>query len=100
MGKDKPWAPADGAEQVDPAPEAQEARVATRHFTPAHRSDEPEAQPLSPRPETFEPAYAAWRSENGNRLDADYRRWRAETGQPFSDAFLDWAAEEARKRRG
>lgn len=91
MSKKGPWTPGDGAEQVDPAPQVQEARVATRHFTPAHRSDEPEP---------FEPAYSAWRATNGNRLDDDYRRWRAETGQAFSDAFLEWAANESRKHGG
>ena len=76
------------------------------HFTPQHRSDERDQQspardgPSVAGPEPFDPAYAAWRGANGNRLDADYRRWRAETGQPFSDAFLRWAEEETRRRGG
>lgn len=101
MGKDRPWKPGDGAEQVDPSAGAQATRVGTRHFTPDHRSDEPDqpgGNPVERPAEMFDPAYAGWRLANGNRLDADYRRWRAETGQPFSDAFLAWADEEARKR--
>jgi hypothetical protein len=98
MGKDSPWTPGDGAEQVNPAPGAQQHRAATAHFTPQHRSDEPEAErkPV----DSFDPAYSAWRGANGSHLDSDYLRWRAETGQPFSDSFLGWAAEEARKRKG
>lgn len=106
MAKETPWKPADGAEQVNSAPAAQQARVGAAHFTPQHRSDERDRQSPAPDgpsvagPEPFDPAYAAWRGANGNRLDADYRRWRAETGQPFSDAFLRWAEEEAGGRGG
>lgn len=91
MAKEGPWRPGDGAEQQDASPAAQEARVGTRHFTPEHRSDEPDA-------DGFDPSYSEWRRRNGDRLDADYRRWRAQTGQPFSDTFLEWAAEEARRQ--
>lgn len=104
MVKHSPWSPGDGAEQVDPSPAAQDHRVRTAHFTPQHRSDEPDPaaagsdSPVEQPDDAFEPAYADWRRTNGSRLDADYRRWRAQTGQPFSDAFLDWTAEEARKR--
>lgn len=108
MAKDKPWTPGDGAEEVDPSAAAQGSRLGSAHFTPQHRSDEPELQPgaaghadpVKMPDDPFEPAYAAWRDTNGNRLDADYRRWRAQTGQPFSDAFLAWAQEEAAKRGG
>jgi hypothetical protein len=104
MAKDTPWKPGDGAEQMDPSQAAQETRVGTAHFTPQHRSDEPDQQPRTPDEppevpgEPFDRDYAAWRGVNGNRLDADYRRWRAETAQPFSRAFLEWADREARKR--
>lgn len=103
MAKDTPWKPGDGAEQMDPSPAAQETRVGTAHFTPQHRSDEPDQKPRtsdeSPEApgESFDRDYVAWRGVNGNRLDADYRRWRTETGQPFSQAFLEWADREARK---